>query len=205
MSAAKQFYEVARSRVSELIAAAEKSPRPAKTTGHNGIPFAVASIVLTAVAEFFAFLRVSHHTEWTFVAALVIGAALPLMALGRASILCFSGGSRAAYAAVFSSGEAVLAIVAAVFSLFPTELFDGIGVQAASMFAFAAMFAGASSSMACISMQRAVAHPPHAEELMRELDSAVACYDTDAELGEFSTLHRFREKLSSLEAHYRML
>lgn len=80
---AREFYEEARARVGEIIAACEKDAPPSPPRKHGRyavLPFAVASVALTIAALAFAAIRVSEHEEVTAIAAFVMAFTLPLCA-----------------------------------------------------------------------------------------------------------------------------
>lgn len=209
MSAPKEFYERALGRVNEILAASAKAgkrPTP-PTKSHTGVLFAVARFVLASVATGITAGRVSSNPEWTTVAALTVSCGLVLSVLSYIVFAAlYRGTVTGAYIlGVMAGGEALLACLCVVLSVEPLRLLDGLGVQAAAMFLFETCFAAASCAMTFIAASRLPDSrwDPAAAELLRDkLQSAVVCYETDRELGEYGMLHRFRERLSEVEESY---
>jgi hypothetical protein len=204
---AREFYEEARARVGEIIAAKEKdaAPTPPRKYGrYTVLPFAVASVVLSVVALVFATMRVTRTEYGTVVASMCVALALPLQALARSLLVTVQGGSDVC---MFLAGiETLFALSGVATTVFPLSLFDGLAVQVAAMFAFCAIFGVLSVWMGArvrSEMQESGCSVlEDARSLKRGLDSALACYETDKGLGEYANLHGFRKRLAEVEAAY---
>lgn len=206
---AREFYEEARARVGEIIAACEKDAPPSPPRKHGRyavLPFAVASVALTIAALAFAAIRVSEHEEVTAIAAFVMAFTLPLCAGMRVLLDVALKTPVHVFCGTIAICEAAIAVSCIATTVFPLALFDGLAVQAAAMFASDAIFCNLAVWMAVrVSRQTATDGSSVLEDarsLKRGLDSALACYDTDSGLGEYNNLHGFRKRLAEVEAAY---
>jgi len=208
---AREFYEEAKKRVGEIVAACEKDAahviEPPTCGRFSLLPFAVGSVALSTAALTFASMRVwKEPNEGTAIAAVVMAFMLPLCALMRA-LYVFALRTPDAIMPVFlAAAEVLLAMSCVATTVFPLSLFDGLAVRAAAMFALDAIFCLLAIWVAIRIRYELFARGSSvledARSLERGLDSALACYDTDAGLGEYNNLHGFRKRLAEVEAAY---